>query len=258
MKFAAILPTLGEREHLFESLESLMSQDFCQILIVCPTYNNLQIPQDSRIKLLQDSGSGLASSLNLALQYLDPDIDYFCWLNDDDVLMPDALDTWEEMVQDSPACAFGACDYVSPSGETLWTSRFGMLAARLVGIGPDLVPQPSACFHLKFTNKIGGMRVDRGLAFDYDYKIRLKREGAFKSTTATLSRFMWHKGSLTVSNRFASALSASSARVKTKSGTAKLLQVVCEPLIVFLTWLAGKILTMRALVPNSKNRKASH
>ena len=72
--------------------------------------------------------------------------EFYAWLGDDDLLMPDGLATLSGLLDAAPTAvvAYGACPYIDDRGRTVAVSRAGDLAAKILAWGPDLVPQPAS------------------------------------------------------------------------------------------------------------------
>ena len=97
--------------------------------------------------------------------------------------------------------AYGACTYIEDAGRTITVSRAGDLATRILGWGPDLVPQPASLTRLESLLAAGVYDESLRFAMDLDMFLRLKRLGPFLSTRREVAAFRWHADSLTVANR---------------------------------------------------------
>jgi GT2 family glycosyltransferase len=131
------------------------------------------------------------------------DHDYITWLNDDDLLEPESLTQSVSALVAVPEAvvAFGWCRYIDDDGRQLWVSRAGAWAPRILGWGPDLIPQPGMLVRSPAWVRAGGLDTSYRLAFDLDLLLRLREQGPFINVDAILSSFRWHPSSLTVEDR---------------------------------------------------------
>jgi glycosyltransferase involved in cell wall biosynthesis len=203
-----VLPTLGTRNDLLRgALESVANQRAdvsLRIALVCPegATEARALGDEFGATWVADPGRGMSAAMN-AGQALATTEEYTIWLGDDDRYEPGGLKTLRDLLAKTPDApvAYGACHYVDQSGVTLWTSAAGAWAARLIGIGPNLIPHPAALIRLDLLTRVGGYREDLSLVMDLDVFLRLRRLGAFASTRTPVARFGWQPDSLTVSSR---------------------------------------------------------
>ena len=212
-----MVATLGRRPaYLRQTLASIRDQDLpADIVIVAP----LDEPSvhDAAAEFgatLQPDPGGLASAINLGVTSTLTDHLYVNWLNDDDLLEPGSLAaTAGALDRDrSAVVAFGACRYVDAHGRELWISRAGRWAPRILGWGPDLVPQPGLLVRADAWRAVGGLDESYRLAFDLDLLLRLKRLGRLVDTGVVVSAFRWHADSLTVDDRATNIAESERAR----------------------------------------------
>jgi GT2 family glycosyltransferase len=213
-----VLPTLGERlDTLAQSLESVRRQEgvTTRIVVVAPVgaEQARALARATGADVVDDPRRGLSGAVNVGLDASAGE-KYYAWLNDDDFLAPGSLSRLVRMLDADPGAtvAFGACEYIDPEGRRIGVSKAGDLATRILGWGPDLVPQPSALHRLTAVQAVGRYDEELRFAMDLDMLLRLRRLGHFMSTPEIVSSFRWHPESLTVANRRSSL--AESERVK--------------------------------------------
>jgi len=201
-----VVPTLGVRPTLLrQTLESIRAQSVrTDVVIVAPTdqpdTESLARSFDARI--VTDPG-GLPAAINLGVEIGLDDHEYVTWLNDDDLLEPNSLARTLAALETSPAAvvAFGWCRYIDDTGRELWISRAGSWAPRILGWGPDLIPQPGMVVRSSAWVRAGGLDTSYRLAFDLDLLLRLRTQGPFVHVNSVVSSFRWHPTSLTVEDR---------------------------------------------------------
>ena len=202
-----VVPTLGERiETLEESLASVRAQEGvdAHLVVVVPdaAVEARVIAVKHGATLVSDPRRGLSAAVNAGIAARRGE-EFYAWLGDDDLLVPDGLATLSRLLQADPrtVVAYGACPYIDERGRTVTVSRAGDLAARILAWGPDLVPQPASLTRVTALEKAGVYDESLRFAMDLDMFLRLKRRGAFLSTKEETAAFRWHADSLTVANR---------------------------------------------------------
>jgi GT2 family glycosyltransferase len=213
-----VMPTLGERlDTLAESIESVTSQAGVRTRLVVVVPEAAEAARETAERagatLVDDPRRGLSAAVNAGIGAR-KDETYYAWLNDDDFFASGALARLVAMLEARPdaSVAYGACVYIDDVGRTIGVSRAGDLASRILGWGPDLVPQPAALHRLDAVAEAGEYDESLRFAMDLDMLLRLRRVGPFVSTKEVVSSFRWHADSLTVANRKMSL--AESERVK--------------------------------------------
>ena len=201
-----IVPTLGTRiDFLRQSLQSISSQDTpADIVMVCPkeATEARNLAQEHHATVLDDPGS-LPKAINAGATQLQQHHEFINWLGDDDLLEPGSLTTTTTILDSNPQAtvAFGACRYIDEHNQQLWISRAGQWAPRILGWGPDLIPQPGMLVRANAWNKVNGVDESLSMAFDLDLLLKLKGLGPLMGTSTVISAFRWHASSMTASDR---------------------------------------------------------
>jgi GT2 family glycosyltransferase len=151
----------------------------------------------------------MADAVNRAIAHRTTE-DFYVWLGDDDVLLPQGIVALVESLVRAPdaVVAFGRCDYVNDAGAVIVTSRAGSLARWLLPWGPNFIPHPGTVIRLQALEKVGGFDPRLLYALDLDVFLKLRRIGNFVTLSVTASQFRWHAESLTVADRWASSKEA--------------------------------------------------
>lgn len=215
-----IVPTLGDRpETLRKTLESVnaLGEHFpTQKYILSPSFARISYEADW--ENISDSGKGLVTELSNALLRLARTHDLITWIGDDDILYPDALAlAANKLLREEKAVAvFANCDYIDIGGQKIGKNRFGLLAAKLLPFGPNLLPQPGSIIRSSSFIQIGGLSKDFKLAFDYKMFLELKKIGPIIYENKTTAAFRWHAESLSVTNRRLSSVESERARIESR------------------------------------------
>jgi glycosyltransferase involved in cell wall biosynthesis len=221
------VPTLGLRMDLLrDSLDSIRAQDVpgVDLVLVAPDRSDLQaLAAEYDARLVPDPSRGLSGALNAGLAAARPGTEFFAWLGDDDLLTPGSLQLAVDALERHPdaSMVYGWCDYMAPDGTVVFSSRAGKWAARLIGWGPNLVPQPGSVQRLEMTRAVGGLDESLKFGMDLDLFLKLRRLGPLINVDATLAHFRWHPDSNTVSNQDRSSSESEEIRLRYLGPTAR-------------------------------------
>jgi GT2 family glycosyltransferase len=202
-----VVPTLGTRlEHLNSCLKSIASQSVpAEVVIVSPINREVQaIAEKFDARIFVDPGSqtkAINAGVKFAVQ--NSSFEFVNWLGDDDLLEPDSLKKTTAALDANPAATvtYGACRYIDERDQELWVNSAGKWAPRLLGWGPDLIPQPGMLVRMSDWQSVGGVDESYRFAFDLDLLLRLRKLGPLVDTGTIVSSFRWHADSLTVGDR---------------------------------------------------------
>ena len=246
-----VVPTLGRRpEFLRQTLESIWAQEVpADIVMVAPmeAAGIRETAAEFHARLLPDPG-GLPQAINLGVREGLAGHRFVNWLNDDDLLEPGSLAATTSALAARPSAvvAYGACRYIDADGRELWLSKAGRWAPRILGWGPDLIPQPGMLVRADAWMSVNGLDTSYRLAFDLDLLLRLRARGPLIDCGAVVSSFRWHGDSLTVDDR--STNIAESERAK---------RAALSPRARSMAWLwEGPVRAATRLAANEVQRRA--
>lgn len=221
MSILFVVPTLGRRPGLLRAcLESIRSQELATLDLVAVAPPGLGIEDEVASyggRFVPDPGhGGLSGALNAGLRSARTDTTYFTWLGDDDLLAPGSLAaTTRALDEDYDAVlAYGWCDYIDEAGRVVFHSRAGRLAARILGWGPNLIPQPGCLMRHDAVVAVGGLDESVRMAMDLDLFLRLRDRGRLVAVPRTLASFRWHPDSATVGQERLSMEESDQLRMK--------------------------------------------
>jgi GT2 family glycosyltransferase len=244
------VPTLGTRlEHLESCLVSIAAQDVpTQIVVISPDSPPVRnLAMSIGATWIPDPGSQTAA-INIGIATAGEMVEYVNWLGDDDVLTPgslrlttSALDRNHEAV-----VAYGACRYIDANNRQLWVSKAGPWASRILGWGPDLIPQPGMLVRRHAWEDVGGLDESYRFAFDLDLLLKLRQHGSLIDVGNVVSAFRWHPDSLTVSDRDTNLRESERAKRAFHSPTQRRLAWMWEKPVRAATRLAAMEMNRRA------------
>lgn len=153
--------------------------------------------------LVAERDTGPADAINKGLRRSTGDL--VAWLNADDFYAPGALARAAETfaAHSGAALAFGGCRIVDESGVeirrgiTWFKEIFFPLSSRFTIQCINYVSQPAMFFRREAQERVGLLRTDLVAAWDYDFTLRLWRQGgAARIPGGPLADFRWHPGSI--------------------------------------------------------------
>lgn len=255
-KVGIVIPTIFSRpEYLPSAAKSIKAAGDCYLLLASPKptgQEQLIIDELFSSNLIdqhfiETPGLPLAEKINEALQALPEVCTLIGWLGDDDLLTENSLSMTAGKLETSPEAVmvFGGVDYINKDGEVLFTNPSSQFHEKLLHFGPQLIPQPGSLWRRSAFEKVGGLSGEFNLAFDFDLFLKLSNQGRLLHINQTLAQFRWHPDSLSVKKRWVSVSEASRVRRKHYQGPMGLLWPLWEPWVMFATWLAGKLVTLR-------------
>jgi hypothetical protein len=247
-----VVPTVFSRPSLLPTALRSISAQGPEVHLVVSAPRGIHhkilplLPKQAAL-VAEPEGVSLAEKVNDALKLFPDTVKYVGWLGDDDLLHSAALEEAAKILSTNPEAVlvFGGCEYIDQTGRRIGMNKSGSWAAKILGIGPDLIPQPGALWRRDAFERVGGLSSEFDLAFDYDLFLKLQTQGKLVYVPRTLASFRWHPDSLSVKKRGKSVLEASRVRRKHYRGIMRLLWPLWEPLVVSATWLAGKTLSLR-------------
>lgn len=256
-KVGVVVPTIFSRpQYLPLALRSIRSAGNAFILLSTPepTAENVLLLEKLKAEsliddhLIETPGLPLAGKLNEAMLALPESCELIGWLGDDDLLTFKALElaSVELDRNKSAVMVYGGIDYINPDGRVIFTNASSQFHERLLRFGPQLIPQPGSLWRRSAFEDVGGLSSEFNLAFDFDLFRKLGKVGRLIHLPITLAQFRWHPDSLSVKRRWISVSEASRVRRLHYKGILKLLWPIWEPWVMLATWLAGKLVTLRA------------
>jgi hypothetical protein len=248
LRLGVVVPTIGERpEYLPLALRSIRDAGPAYILLVGnPGFDPSPFFESDLIDEFQvEETANLAGKINQGFKAVPQDIEYISWLSDDDLLTVGSIEkTLIRMSQpDSPVLVFGACEYIDALGKPIWINKSGFWAVQLLKFGPQLIPQPGSVFSRLAFEKVGGLKTEYALAFDFDLFLSLSKIGKTAYIPEVLAKFRWHSGSLSVKSRKRSVCEASQVRRSHLPIILQRLSTMWETPISFITHYVGIFLS---------------
>ena len=245
-----VVPTLGQRpEHLRACLASISQQgEAVQTLIVSPDVPVVRALADEfAATWIQDPGSQTAA-INTGVRAAPASVRYVNWLGDDDLLEPGSVSVTMRAMEATPEAtvAYGSCRYIDDEGHPLWVNSAGPWASRILGWGPDLIPQPGMLVRLDAWRAVGGLDETYRFAFDLDLLLKLKRLGPLIDVGQVVSSFRWHPDSLTVGDRDTNLAESERAKRNALSPRARSLAWLWEGPVRIATRVAAHEVNRRA------------
>jgi glycosyltransferase involved in cell wall biosynthesis len=212
VKISVITPNRNGERFIEDSILSVQSQACAGVEIEhividgASTDRSLEIIGRHRsgiARLVSERDKGPASAINKGLRLASGDI--VGWLNADDRYRPGALSRVAGVFARHPdrALCFGGCPIIDENGAeirrgiTRFKELFFPFSSRFTIQSINYISQPAMLFRRQAYEAAGPLREDLTCAWDYDFILRLWRQGgAVRAPGAPLAEFRWHPGSL--------------------------------------------------------------
>ena len=212
MKISVITPNYNGGRFLESTLDSVLSQrdsgaDVEYIVVDGQSTDgsmDLIRGKGARIdRVLCEKDTGPANAINKGLRAATGDI--IGWLSADDTYKPGALVRVAQAFERHPsrALCFGHCPIVNEAGDeirvgiTRFKELFFPFSCRFAIQCINYVSQPAMFFRRSAMERAGGLREDWKCAWDYEFILRLWRQGgAVRIPNPPLAAFRWHEASL--------------------------------------------------------------
>lgn len=252
-RILVVLPTLGDRlDTLRQTLETIRRERErvnLRLVVVAPpsALEARELAEHFGATIVNDPKSGISNAINCGIEAREGE-EFYAWMGDDDLFRPGGLALLQGMLDDNREAivAYGACEYIDPTGKVLATSAAGKLAQFLLPWGPDLIPHPGSMIRLDELLAIGMFDPNLKFAMDLDAFLKLKKLGKFVCTRKVVSAFRWHPDSLTVANRKNSSLESEAVKAKHLPSWLRPVRFIWQYPIRWASAIAAKQVSSRA------------
>lgn len=202
-KISIVLPVHNGAAYIADSIDSILSQTYknWELIIVddCSTDQTPEIikyyqESDNRINIYTNEiNLGLPKSLNTGFSFASGD--YYTWTSDDNLYLPAALEKMIDFLEKEPDIMMVYADYsmIDSSGSII--TEMKLSEPQYIVIGNVY----GACFlyRSETAKQTGTYDPESFLAEDYDYWIRIYRQGNIRHLSENLYFYRMHSKSLT-------------------------------------------------------------
>ena len=206
-KVSIILPVYNGEDNISAAIDSVLQQTYTnfELIIVndCSTDGTFAILEDylnkdERIKVINNpTNQKLPKSLNIGFYHASGD--YYTWTSDDNLYKCDAIEKMVNILEKMTGFDMVYSDFIriDSEGKELGVSELdepqGLLVGNIIG----------ACFLYtkSVAERVGEYDVNLFLAEDYDYWLRIMREGKIYHLKEKLYYYRQHGGSLTATRQ---------------------------------------------------------
>lgn len=178
------------------------------------------VTRDERFSLLHQQNAGVSAARNAGLAALSPRVEYVCFLDSDDLLLPEALARLLVAIGGRPdaAGASGWADWIDAEGAALEPGRHrGLQARRPIGIGArtrllgpeedtsfeslllhgSISPPATALVRRSIAEALGGFDTELACAEDADFWLRAARMAPLVFVDQQIAWYRRHEGNAT-------------------------------------------------------------
>ena len=202
--FRIVVPSLNQEMFLEQTLRSIFEQKYpgeTQVALVDggSTDGSASIISRYSKKLTywrSHPDSGQSSALVEGFENVSGEIS--CYLNSDDILLPDALIKVNKFFQDNPSINFLYSNriVIDEYSNIVGYWKLPRYSKRKIRQS-DLIPQETMFWRTRVMKEIGTFDVSLHFAMDYDFIFRLMDQGPGKRLNTFLSAFRYHSNSKT-------------------------------------------------------------
>jgi glycosyltransferase involved in cell wall biosynthesis len=199
---------------------------------------------------ISEPDGGQGNAINKGMEHASGDI--IAWLNSDDCYTAGAFSRAAEAFQSHPGCAavVGACRRLTPAGQLLNIIQPNKLTRDDIvdwSYGENLFYQPATFMASWAVKAAGKIREDLSIAIDYEYWLRLMKEGPFFACPHVLAEAAIYPETKSQSQR--ARLLSEQIRVMFEQGYADRACCIVERLHHRLADLEDKVETVKKLIP---------
>jgi len=204
--FSIITPVLNQASTIEKCIESVAAQNVDAEHIIIDggstdgTVDIIRKHEDKLASWVSEPDHGQSHAINKGLEHASGT--WFNWLNADDHLTENALETVLKTAKSDTQVVVGKCRHVNPEGETVaegsarvWNSLEGSLGNYSMG-------QPSVFYRTEIVKQLGGLNENLHLCLDMDlwFRFLLKfGQNRIRRTDAVLSEFLIHEAAKSTS-----------------------------------------------------------
>ncbi len=202
-KISIVLPVYNGSEYIADSINSILTQTYknWELIIVddCSTDKTPEIikhykESDPRITICRNEKNlGLPNTLNVGFSLASGD--YYTWTSDDNLYLPYALEKMIDVLEKEPEVLMVYTDFsvIDSSGKVFYVKKT---------FEPKYIVAQNVCgacflYRSETAKQIGTYDPESFLAEDYDYWIRIYRQGNIRHLSENLYLYRMHPKSLT-------------------------------------------------------------
>jgi glycosyltransferase involved in cell wall biosynthesis len=222
MKIDIVTPSRNQGHFIRQAIESVRDQGLpCVAHIVvdaCSTDETVSILKEyPEVQWVSEPDSGQSNAINKGIGMGQSEL--IGWLNADDMLEPDGLRYVIQAFEENPEAdvVYGDITFVDKNGDELRDFSGATLTCGRLMCDPDVIRQPSMFFRRGLWKRLGGLREDLDLVFDYAFFLRAVSEKPFVYVPRVLSRYRHYAE--TKSRSMQASQAAELMRVAWEAGT---------------------------------------
>lgn len=199
-EFSIITPVLNQASTIEKCIESVAAQnvDVEHIIIdggsTDGTVDIIRKHEDKLAFWVSEPDRGQSHAINKGLERATGT--WFNWLNGDDQLIENALQTVLEKVKSNTEVVIGKCRHINQKGETVAEGSARIWESVEATLGNYSMGQPSVFYRTENVKQLDGLNENLHLCLDMDLWFRLLLkfgQGGIQITNVTLSEFLVHE-----------------------------------------------------------------
>lgn len=200
-----ITPSFNQAQFVAETIHSILSQDYAAIEYRVVNDGSTDSTDGVVKKILTDkfqylSQANRGQSRTLNEQWSKSNAKYLAYLSSDDLLDPAAISKAIAVLEadDGVVCVFPNTQVIDGAGQIIKRSVGRPFNLEDLIVRQECHIGPGAVFRRSAFEKVGGWRADLRLAPDWEFWMRLSREGRFHYIDEPLAYYRLHANSYSV------------------------------------------------------------
>lgn len=202
-----VMPTRNHAHFIRASIDSVLMQDYPHLELIvmdgASTDDTVDILKSygDRIRWVSEPDKGQTDAINKGMNLARGEV--LAYLNSDDLLLPDAVQKVVRKFQQHPECdmLYGAADYIDEDGVVTGSYLTDEYSFHRL-MHDCCVCQPAAFWRRRITDRIGPFDETLQTAMDYEYWLRMDRQGGIiRHTRDKLAQSRLHKDAKTLAMR---------------------------------------------------------
>lgn len=174
--FSIVTPVLNQAHFIESCIESVYSQDADVEHIIIDggsTDGTVEIIQKHQNKLkywISEKDKGQSDAINKGLQHCEGT--FFNWLNADDTLASNSLNTIKTSIESNTSAIVGTCNHINQNGEFLNSGSAQIRETLEETLGNYRMGQPAVFYRTALVKQLGGLNTNLHLCLDMDLWFR--------------------------------------------------------------------------------------
>lgn len=205
-KVSVIIPTYNRAHFIAGAIESVLAQTYKDYELIVIDDGSTDATAEvmkayhGKLRYVPHENRGITSNMNMGVA--EAKGEYFAMLGDDDLWLPDLLETQVTVLEKDPKLAFvcSGTHFINEQGKITKTASRGALRNKTFEslLEENFVSHLTAVVRRKCFNDVGGFDEQLATTQDYDLWLRLSKRYPFAYTDLPLAKYRVHGQNLSL------------------------------------------------------------